>query len=347
MALPLKAMVLAAGAGTRLRPLTFEIPKPMVPIVNRPVLHHVLDNLARHGVREVIMNLHAHPEQVRGYCGNGSRWGLDIQYSFEKELLGTAGAVKKVEKFFRDGPFVILSGDGLSDVDLSALYAFHHRKKSIGTMVTKAVDARFDYGVTLSDRGGRITGFMEKPSWSQVFSNQVNTGIYLFEPEALKLIGRGVYDFGHQLWPKLLKMRKPIYSWEWSGYWCDVGNLSEYRKAQHNSLDGQVGINMPGKEIKRGVWVQENAHIHPTAVLRAPCLVGKGAKVGASAQIGPYTVLGDRAKIASKAILKNCILFENVSVGSNVHLDNCIIGAGGHITENITVYEAAVLNVRH
>ncbi|HVE13014.1 MAG TPA: NDP-sugar synthase [Elusimicrobiota bacterium] len=282
----------------------------------------------------------------RGYCGNGSRWGLAIHYSHEKNLMGTAGALKKVQKFFDGFPILVMSGDGLSDVDLSALYQFHKKKGSIATMVTKAVDSRFDYGVTMSDKSGRITGFMEKPSWSQVFSNQVNTGIYLFEPEILRMIPKGVYDFGHELWPKLLKLRKPIYAWEWKGYWCDVGNLTEYRKAQHHSLDELVGINIPGKELQRRVWVQENAKIHPRAILKAPCLIGKGAEIMEGAQVGPYTVVGDRSIIAPSAVLKNCILFENVAVGSKVHLDNCIVGANGHITENITVYEAAVLSIR-
>lgn len=340
-------MVLAAGAGTRLRPLTYETPKPMVPVVNRPVLHHVLDNLNRHGIKDVLMNLHSHGGQIRDYCGNGSRWNLRVRYSQERKLRGTAGAIKKVESFFSDGPFIVLSGDGLSDIDITALYAFHKKRKSMATMVLKAVDARFDYGVTLTDKSGRINGFLEKPSWSDVFSNKVNTGIYLFEPEVFRYIPKNkIYDFGHQLWPKLLQMRKPIYAYEMGGYWCDVGNLSEYRKSQLDSLDGKVRINIPGREVQKGVWIDEKSVIHPKAVLRAPCLIGKGCTVGAYAQVGPYTVIGDRAVISSQAVLKNSILFENVTVGKNVHLSNCILGANGNVKENITVYEAAVLNIR-
>ena len=343
----MKAMILAAGAGTRLRPLTYETPKPMVPVVNRPVLHHVLDNLLRHGVKDVVMNLHAHADQVRGYCGDGSRWSLNVSYSREPKLMGTAGAIKKVEKYLKDGPFIVMSGDGLSDIDITALYAFHKKRKSLATMVLKAIDARFDYGVTLTDESGKIKGFLEKPSWSDVFSNKVNTGIYLFEPEVFKYIPKNqVYDFGHQLWPKLLKMKKPIYAYEMGGYWCDVGNLTEYRKSQLDSLDGKVRINIPGREIRRGVWVEEGSIIDPKAVLRAPCLIGKGCQIAAGAQIGPYTVIGDRAAVASQAVLKNCILFDNVTVGKNVHLSNCILGANGNVRENITVYEAAVLNIR-
>jgi NDP-sugar pyrophosphorylase family protein len=343
----MKAMLLAAGAGTRLRPLTYQIPKPMVPVVNRPVIHHVLDNLLRHGVSDVMVNLHAYPEQVRGYCGDGSRWSLDVSYSFEPKLMGTAGAIKKTESFFKDGPFFVMSGDGVSDIDLTEMLAFHRRKKSLATMALKAVDSRFDYGVTLSDKRGRITGFMEKPNWSEVFSNKVNTGIYLFEPEVLKLIPKGrPYDFGHELWPKLLKMKAPIYAYETRAYWCDVGNLSEYRRCQVDCLAGRVNLQIPGREIKKGVWVEEAVNISPRAILRPPCLIGKGSVIEAGAEIGPHTVVGDRARVASSAVLDNSILFDNVTVGRGVRLSNCILGAGGNVKESISVYEAAVLNIR-
>ncbi|HAM35396.1 MAG TPA: hypothetical protein DEB40_10295 [Elusimicrobia bacterium] len=343
----IRAIVLAAGAGTRLRPLTYETPKPMVPVVNRPVIHHVLDNLLRHGIKEVAVNLFAHADQIRGYCGDGSRWSLKISYSMEPKLLGTAGAVKKVEGFLRDGPFFVMSGDGLSDIDLTSMLAFHRRRRSLATMAVKAIDARFEYGVTLADPSGRIRGFKEKPSWGDVFSNKVNTGIYLFEPEILRYIPRhAVYDFGHELWPKLLKLRKPIYAYECRDYWTDVGNLSEYRRSQMDCLDRKLRINIPGTEARKGVWIEGGSSIAPKAVLRSPCLIGKGCHIEAGAQIGPYTVVGDRAVISAQANLKNCILFDNVTVGKQVHLDNCIIGANGHVKENIAVYEAAVLSIR-
>lgn len=343
----IKAMVLAAGAGTRLRPLTYETPKPMVPVVNRPVIHHVLDNLLRHGVTDVMVNLYAHADQVRGYCGDGSRWSLKLQYSQEPKLLGTAGAIKKVEAFFKDGPFFVMSGDGLSDVDLTEMLAFHRKRKSLATMAIKAIDSRFDYGVTMTDGSGRIRGFLEKPSWADVFSNKVNTGIYLFEPEIFRHIPKdAVYDFGNQLWPKLLKLKKRIFAWETLGYWCDVGNLAEYRRCQLDVLDARVKINIPGTQRSKGIWIEEGCSIDAKAVLRAPCLIGKGSRIEAGAEIGPYTVVGDRARIASQAVLKNCILFDNVTVGKNVHLSNCILGANGNVKENITVYEAAVLNIR-
>lgn len=345
---PKKAMLLAAGAGTRLRPLTFETPKPMVPVVNRPVIHHVLDNLLKHGVQEVMVNLHALPEQVRGYCGDGSRWSMKVHYSMEPKLMGTAGSikVKKAETFLKDGPFFVMSGDGLSDIDLTAMYAFHRKRGSFATMAIKGINSRFEYGVTMTDPAQRIKGFLEKPSWGDVFSNKVNTGIYLFEPEVLRLIPKGrSYDFGHELWPKLLKMKKPIYAYETDAYWCDVGNLAEYRRCQIDTLDRRARVNIPGAEIRKGVWVEAGAAIDPKARLIPPVLIGKGSHIAAEAVVGPHSVIGDRARVGKGARLERCILFDNVTVGDGVRLNNCIIGSNGNVRENISVYEAAVLNI--
>jgi mannose-1-phosphate guanylyltransferase/phosphomannomutase len=343
----IRAMVLAAGVGSRLRPLTYELPKPLVPVLNRPVLHHVFDNLLRHGIKDVMVNLHTHPEQVRGYCGNGSRWNLHVHYSIEPKLLGTAGAVKRVESFFSGGSFFVMSGDGISDIDLTEMLAFHRKRQALATMALKAVESRFDYGVTLTEKSGKIKSFLEKPLWGDVFSNKANTGIYLFEPEVLRYIPKNhFYDFGSQLWPRLLALKKPIYAYETRNYWCDIGSLAEYRKCQIDSLDGRVRINLPGRELQRGIWAEEETSISPGAVLHGPCLIGKGCKIETKAKIGPYTILGNSARISSQAVLKNCILFDNVTVGRNVHLSNCILGANGTVTGNITVYEAAVLNVQ-
>lgn len=318
----------------------------MVPVANRPVLFHVLSLLKRHGVTEVMLNLHNHPDMVREYCGDGSRWGLSLHYSHETKLLGTAGALKKCEAFFKGGPILILSGDGISDIDVGALHAFHRQKKALATLALTGVEARFEYGVTITDGGGRVTTFVEKPRWSDVFSNQVNTGIYLFEPEILRYIPKGEYDFGSQLFPKLARLKKRLYGYPHEGYWCDVGNLAEYRRAQKDALDGKVALHIPGREIQPRVWVEEGTSLDPSVKLTAPCLIGGGGRIGAGAELGPYTIVGDGAHIGEKAVLKNCTLWDGVRVGRNVHLSNCIIGKGGNVTEDIAVYEAAVLNVR-
>jgi mannose-1-phosphate guanylyltransferase/phosphomannomutase len=335
---------MAAGAGTRLRPLTDAVPKPMVTIANKPVLEYTIENLKRHGITEIILNLHNHPELIRDYFKDGSAWGVQIQYSHEPKLLGTAGGVKKVEDFLKQGTFLVMSGDGLTTIDLTRLLAFHKRKKALATMGIKPVDTRFDYGVTMVSAAGRITRFIEKPMWSDVFSNEVNTGIYVFEPEALQFIPkRKPYDFGHDLWPLLLKKRKPIFGYPMKEYWCDVGNLSEYRRAQRDALDGKAGIPLPGKQMKPGVWVEEGAHIDPDAALEAPCLVGQGAHIERGAVIGPYTIIGRHAHIAAGSVIKHSILWNHVQIVPQVKLENCILTDGTRITEPISLTNAEVI----
>lgn len=339
-------MVMAAGAGTRLRPLTNAIPKPMVPIANRPVLEYTLENLKRHGIQEVVLNLHNHPHLIQDYFKDGSAWGLKIHYSMEPELLGTAGGVKKVESILRKGTFLVMSGDGLTNVNLTDLLEFHRSHHSVGTMGLKPLDTRFEYGITMTDPKNRITRFIEKPKWSDVFSNQVNTGIYVFEPQILSRIPkRRVYDFGHEVWPELLKQHLPIYGYVLKEYWCDVGNLAEYRRAQRDALEGKAGIQLPGRPIQPGVWIGEGTVIEPGAKLEAPCLIGKNCTIARDAVIGAYTVIGDRARISRKCVLQNCILWNDVHVERHVRLENCVIGHHARVTENISVYEGSVINL--
>lgn len=341
-----RAMVMAAGAGTRLRPLTFAVPKPMVPVANRPVIEYTLENLRRHGIRDVVLNLHSHPGLIRDHLKDGSAWGLKIQYSVEPELLGTAGGVKKMESFLKGGTFLVMSGDGLTDVNLTELLDFHRSRRSAATMGLKPLDTRFDYGITMTDPRGRITRFVEKPRWSDVFSNQVNTGIYVFEPSILSRIPKGrLYDFGNELWPALLKERLPIHGYVLKEYWCDVGNLQEYRRAQQDVLDGKVGIQLHGRPLRPGVWVDEGAVIEPGARLEAPCLIGKKSFIGRNAVIGAYTVIGDRARIGRGCVLQNCILWNDVRVERKVRLENCVIGHHARVAENISVYEGSIINL--
>lgn len=341
----MKAFVMAAGAGTRLRPLTFTIPKPMVPIVNKPVLEHTLDNLALHGITEIVMNLHHHPELIRDYFADKRFNKFSIHYSFENKLMGTAGGVKKAEKYF-DDTFVVMSGDGLTDIDLKKAVKFHKKNKALATMVLKPVESRFEYGVTLLDKHGKIKQFIEKPLWSEVFANTVNTGIYIFEPEIFSYIPKEkFYDFGNQVWPDLLKMKKKIFGYVMNEFWTDVGNLGEYKKAIKDVLERKIKIKIPGKQLKNGVWIGAKTKISASAVLRPPCVIGDCCEIGKNAIIGPHTVISTGAKISAGAKISNSILWENVIVKKNVKLDNCIIGNKAKVTEDITVFEGTVINI--
>lgn len=341
-------MVMAAGAGTRLQPLTFSVPKPMVPIANRPVLEYTIENLKRHGITEIVLNLHNHPSLIRNYFRRGERWGVKIHYSYEPKLLGTAGGVKKVASLLKNNTFLVMSGDGLTDINLTDLLDYHYRKGSSATMALKPIETRFDYGITLTDKKGQITQFVEKPKWGDIFSNQVNTGIYVFEPRILSQIPpQKVYDFGHELWPKLLQNRERIFGYLVKDYWCDVGNLVEYRRAQRDALDGKVDIQFSGNQIKPRIWVDEGTMIDPKVKLEPPCLIGRNCRVARGAVIGAYTVIGTGARIGPGSVLRNCILWDDVRVDKRVSLENCVIGHGARVTENISVYEGSVINISH
>lgn len=342
----MKAFIMAAGVGTRLRPLTYDIPKPMISIVNKPVLEHTLELLAKYGIKEVVINLHYQGALIKKYFGNGSKWGITITYSEEKELMGTAGGVKKAESFF-DGTFLVMSGDGLTDINLRKVLNFHVRKKALATMILKQVDARFEYGVVMLSKTGRINKFLEKPNWSSVFSNTVNTGIYIFEPAIFKYIPKNkFYDFGHDLWPRLVKNKQKIYGYQMGEYWCDIGNLSEYRRAQSDVLSGQVQINIPGEKIEENIWIGKGTEIDSKVRLEGPCIIGENCKIEEEVSIGKFTVVGNNGIIKKGASLRDCIVWNNVYIDRNVELANCIIGDSANIQESISVFEGSVINIK-
>jgi len=340
---PIRAMVMAAGAGTRLRPLTHQVPKPMVPIADRPVLEYTLLNLKRHGITEIILNLHAYPEQIQSYFGDGSRLGLRLSYSHEPELLGTAGGVKKVETFLNQGTFLVMSGDGLTDINLTELIAFHKKRRSIATMAVAAVDTRFDYGVTLKKSTGRITRFVEKPTWGDIFSNEVNSGVYVFEPKLFSFIPKNkVYDFGKQVWPTLLKRAQPIFAWKTSAYWCDVGNLNEYRHAEQDFLEKKLYFRPLLTEHKPGIWAPKTMSLEGIQ-LRAPCLIGEGCTIAPGVMVGPGTVIGKRVTIEAGSVLEQSAIWDNVYLGENSHLAGCIVTSGVRFTSSGSNLNGAII----
>jgi mannose-1-phosphate guanylyltransferase/phosphomannomutase len=339
----IRAMVMAAGAGTRLRPLTNHIAKPMIPLCGRPVLEYALLNLKRHGIVDVVLNLHAFPDQIRDYFGNGAKWGMHLTYSHEPTLLGTAGGVKKVEPFFQGHTFLVLSGDGVSDIDLTALIAFHRKRRSIATMALSPVHTRFDYGVTLAQASGRVTRFVEKPSWGDVFSNEVNTGIYVFEPSVLKAIPKGrVFDFGKQVWPALLRKKQPIYAWKTDAFWCDIGNLNEYRRAQYAFLDKALRIQSDLRERRPGIWADRDVRLKGIHI-EAPCWIEAGARIDRGARIGPYAVIGRDAQVGKNSVLQRTIVWQNAKIGPSIRLHNAIVAEGVRVTASGSVLDGAVI----
>jgi len=341
----MKAFVMAAGIGTRLRPLTYSIPKPLVPIVNLPVIGHLINNLAKNGINQIVVNLHYYPKLISSYISDGEKWGVKIKYSYEKKLLGTAGGVKLQEKFF-DDTFIVTSGDGLSDINFKKLIKFHKEKKALATIVLKPIDAKLEYGVVEIDENNIIKNFYEKPSWNEVFSNLVNTGIYVFEPEIFKYIPKNkFYDFGKDLLPKLVKKSLSVYGYIMEEYWCDVGNLSEYRKAQRDCLDGKVKVKIPAKEIKEKIWVGKNTKLPNSLKINPPCIIGDNVSIGENCFFDSYTVIGNNCIIGNNVKIRDSVLWNDVVVSSNVSLSSCIIGSFAKVSESISMFDGTIINI--
>ncbi len=340
----MKAFILAAGVGTRLRPLTFECPKPMIPLLNKPVIEHTLNNLKKHNIDSVVMNLHTLPEQITSYFGDGKKFGININYSMEETLLGTAGGLKKCKKFF-DSTFVVMSGDGLSNIDLTAALNFHKKKKSLATMVVKQVETRFPYGITLTDKFGKIVKFVEKPTWSSVFSNTVNTGIYIFEPEIFKYIPDNFYDFGKDLWPRLLRLRKPIYAYLMNGYWTDIGNIDEYKQGVKDALFNKISVEINGKKLKSTEVVADSGcKIDKTVKFIGKSVIGKNCKIGKNVVIDNGTVIGNNVQIKDDAIIKDSIIWDNTIIGKHAKLCSSIIGI--NVPGKLSVYNGLLFNIK-
>ncbi|PIU18098.1 MAG: hypothetical protein COT16_03325 [Elusimicrobia bacterium CG08_land_8_20_14_0_20_44_26] len=340
-----KIMVLAAGRGTRLRPLTYRVPKPMIPIANKPALEHFFLNLKEQGFSDFMCNLYAFPEKIRDYFAEGEKLGINIKYSIERKLLGSAGGLKKVENYFKDSTFAVISGDGFTDMDLREVLKFHRKKKSFATMVLKEVDSALPFGFTRISSSGRIKKFIEKPRISTLTSPAANTGIYVFEPAALKLIPKDrFYDFGHDLWPKLLRLGYPIYGFETKAYWCDVGDLEAYRQTVFDVLDGKVKAHLDVSSKEKGVLLEKNVILGKNVKIIPPCLIGENTRVASGSRVGPYVSIGKNSKIGASVSVKNSIIWDNVLIDKNVRIKNCIIAYNAKIKESITLYGGAVIS---
>ncbi len=340
-----KAMVLAAGLGTRLRPLTDLISKPMAPIVNRPVMEHIINLLAEHDFKDIVCNLHYFPDEIKNYFGDGSKWGVNITYSYEEELLGTAGGVKKVEDFFGKETFLVISGDALTDINLSAAYEYHKKKKSVGTLVLTAVEDTSQYGVVILDDNNRIKGFQEKPLSGEAKSNLANSGIYFFETEVFKFMppAGNFYDFGKNLFPELLEKNITYYGYKHDDYWNDVGSLDEYQQGNFDALEGKVRVRIPGKKINEGVWIGENCRIQENVTIIPPVCIGDNCKIEKGARLYGPIILGDNTTVDERAILYRGIKWGSGYIGKDTSLIGAIIGYETEIRDNVSVLERAVI----
>ncbi|GAB6180267.1 mannose-1-phosphate guanyltransferase [Desulfotomaculum defluvii] len=339
----MKAIIMAGGEGTRLRPLTCGLPKPMMPVCNRPMMEHILQLLKNHGIDEIGVTLQYLPEAIRGYFGNGADFDVFMRYYVEEVPLGTAGSVKNAQAFL-DETFVVISGDALTDLDLSKAIEFHRKKGAIATLVLTPVDIPLEYGVVITDKEARIKQFLEKPGWGEVFSDTVNTGIYILEPEVLEYFEPGQkFDFSKDLFPILLKEKQPLFGVSLSGYWCDIGNLQQYVQAHQDCLTGKVSINIPGEQLAPGIWVGENAQIQSGAKIKGPVLIGNNCKIGSGALLDAYSVIGNNCLMGEQATLKRSVLWDNVYLGNRSALRGAVLGSGVKVNSNASIYEGAVI----
>lgn len=339
----MKAVIMAGGEGSRLRPLTCGRPKPMVPVMNRPIMEHIVTLLKKHRLYSIGVTLQYMPEAIRDHFGKGAEYGVNFKYFIEDVPLGTAGSVKNAEGFL-DETFVVISGDALTDLDLTQAIEFHKQKGAIATLVLTRVDSPLEYGVVITGEDGKVRRFLEKPSWGEVFSDTVNTGIYILEPEVLSYFEPGQkFDFSKDLFPLLLEKQLPLYGVTVPGYWCDIGDLRQYLQAHNDILSGQVEVVIPGKEISPGIWIGENTEIHPSAKIESPVLIGDGVRLGESVSIEPYTVIGENCTISRQSSIKRSVLWNNTSTGPSASLRGAVVGSRVQIKAGAGIYEGAVI----
>ncbi|GCE20411.1 sugar phosphate nucleotidyltransferase [Dictyobacter kobayashii] len=317
----MKAVVMAGGEGSRLRPLTIRRPKPMVPIVGKPVMEHILNLLKRHGITEVVVTVQYLASNIEDYFGNGSQLGMRITYSREDVPLGTAGSVKNAEDQLTE-PFLVISGDALTDYDLTELIKYHNEKKSLATLLLAHVHNPLEYGVIITNEEGHITQFLEKPSWGEVFSDTINTGIYVLDPKVFTYFERDKqFDFSQELFPMMLKQGDPIYGYVApEGYWCDVGSLSEYMRANADMLQHNVNLEIPAKNIGNNIWCEEGVEIDEDAQLYGPVYLGRDCKVRAGAIIHGPSMIGSYSIVDERAQVDRSIVWNNSYIGDRAEL---------------------------
>ena len=328
----MRAMVLAAGLGTRLRPITYAVPKPMAPVLNKPVMEHIVRLLVRNGFDEAIANLHWFPETIEGYFGEGSELGIELSYSREEKLLGTSGGVRNAADFLGDS-FLVISGDALTDIDLAAMREFHESHDGIATLATKRVSDTSQFGVAITGADGRIQGFQEKPEPAEALSDLANCGIYMFRsqifdffpaPGTSKAAGEddpaGFADWAMDVFPALLENDVPFYSHEIEAYWNDVGNLDELRQGNLDALTGAVEVEPGVPEVADGI---RSASPLAGVEVDGPALIGAGVELGAGARIQGPAIIGDGCRIGAGAWVRDSILL----AGAELAPDNMLVGA--------------------
>ena len=341
----MKAVIMAGGEGSRLRPLTIRRPKPMVPVVDRPAIVHIIELLKKHGITEVVITLQYLATVIQEYLGDGTQYGIKIHYTVEESPLGTAGSVRQGIEWL-DDTFMVISGDALTDFDLSAAVKYHKQKKAMATLVLKRMPNPLEYGVVIIEDDGRVRQFQEKPSWGEVFSDTVNTGIYILEPKLFDYYEAGqVFDFSNNLFPILLEKGDPMYGYVADGYWCDVGSIPDYMTASADYLEGQVSVPRLGKEMEKGsgIWAEEEVEIARDASITGPIFLGRGVKVKAGATIKGPSVIREFTTIDTRATIDRAVIWRNCYVGERAEVRGAILQTQVNVKTQAMIFEGAII----
>jgi mannose-1-phosphate guanylyltransferase/phosphomannomutase len=315
----------------------------MVPIVNKPCMEHIIDLLKEHDITDVVATVAFMPQNIRGYFGDGSSLGVSLEYTVEETPLGTAGSVRNAAEHL-DDTFIVISGDALTDFNLQEIIDFHKEKESLITIALKSVENPLEFGVVIVDDDKHIKQFLEKPSWGQVFSDYVNTGIYVLEPEIFDYIPEGEkYDFSKELFPKMLERGKPMYGYSCEGYWQDIGNINQFLRANHDALDGKVDLKIPGIKLRENIYIGEKSTLDSVDNIRGPALVGNYARIHPGAKIQPYSILGNNVVVEDNAETDHCVVDSNTYIGAGAKVSGSIIGKNCDIKPSANIYANAAL----
>lgn len=333
---------MAGGKGTRLRPITCSLPKPMVPIINKPVMEYTVELLKKHDINDIAVTTAYLPDLITDYFRGGEDWGVKLSYYMEDCPLGTGGSVRNAQEYI-DETFIVISGDALTDLNITEAVKFHKSKASKVTLVLRREPEPIEYGVVITNEEGRVIRFLEKPCWGEVFSNTVNTGIYIIEPEVMEYYQKGDnFDFSKDLFPKLLKDNLPMFGYITEDYWCDIGDLKSYKETQFDILDGRVNVEIDGMRIAEGVWVGEGTRIHDDAEITPPVYIGRDSSIS-PCKIGPYAVIADNCIVERDASFKRGIMWKDSKIAEESHFSGGVACNKVDIKSRVNIFENTVI----
>jgi mannose-1-phosphate guanylyltransferase / phosphomannomutase len=344
----MKTIILVGGYGMRLRPLTNNVAKPMVPLVNRPFVTYIVELLKQHNMNEIIFSSFYLPESIQNYFGDGSKFGVSIEYCLEETPLGTAGAIKNCAHLLRDETFMIFNGDILTDLNLSAFLDFHRTKGAVATVSLGRVIDPTTYGMVDVGAEGRAIRWYEKPSWDEATSRWVNIGACLLEPEVLDNIPSGEpTSIERQTFPNLIREKLPVFGFQSMDYWLDIGTAAKYRKAHSNILTGILPLVQIGQPTERGLWIGKNVRIASSVGIRGPVVIGDNSEIAdGSLIIGP-TVIGNNVKIGQDAYIEASVIWDDVILETRASMTETILGYGAYLKEDATLKEGCVVEDRY